>query len=125
MDILYADDDPEEMALFAEVVRAIDESIVCTMVCNGEEALQLALVSPFNFIVLDLHMPRKDGRECLIALKQHPELKHTPVIIYSSAVDDEEMEILYQEGAFRGMQKHWDMERLREALETIFFGMKS
>jgi CheY-like chemotaxis protein len=52
-----------------------------------------------KFILLDLNMPKKDGREVLREIKQHPELKKIPVVIFSTTNNEQEMRRCYELGA--------------------------
>ena len=52
-----------------------------------------------RFILLDLNMPKKDGREVLREIKQHPNLRKIPVIIFSTTNNEQEMERCYELGA--------------------------
>lgn len=52
-----------------------------------------------RFILLDLNMPKKDGREVLREIKQHPNLRKIPVIIFSTTNNEQEMRRCYELGA--------------------------
>ena len=52
-----------------------------------------------RFILLDLNMPKKDGREVLREIKQHPNLRKIPVIIFSTTNNEQEMKRCYELGA--------------------------
>ena len=57
---------------------------------NGEEGLELALKDHPDLILLDLNLPKKDGRELLAEIKFDERLKHIPVVVLttSEALDD-------------------------------------
>jgi len=44
-----------------------------------------------GLILLDLNMPRKDGRECLAEIKADPELKVIPVVVLTTSKEEEEV----------------------------------
>jgi DNA-binding response OmpR family regulator len=60
-----------------EVVQAFD----------GAAGLALALAERFDLIVLDVSMPRMDGRDVLRRLRQNPTTEDVPVLIYSGRAD--------------------------------------
>ena len=87
MIILYAEDDPEDVDVFREAIKSIDSSIGCIFAKDGKEALDIldnAIILP-DFIFLDVNMPLIGGRECLAKIKNTKELKHIPVIIYTTS----------------------------------------
>jgi CheY-like chemotaxis protein len=92
MVILYAEDDPEDVEVFREAIKAIDSSIACIVVAcivakDGIEALEVlenALILP-DYIFLDVNMPLLDGRECLMRIRAAKEYSEIPVIIYTTS----------------------------------------
>src|SRR4051812_23526773 len=51
------------------------------------------------FILLDLNMPKKDGREVLKEIKQHPEFKRVPVIVFTTTRNEHKIRRCYELGA--------------------------
>src|SRR5687768_1684432 len=86
--ILIVDDDPDDVALFVDGVRSVDETIQCSHAVNGHDALlQLRLNPDFrpDYIFIDLNMPRLNGKQLLAELKKFPELRNIPAIIYTTS----------------------------------------
>lgn len=87
--ILYIDDDSDDCIFLKSSLE--DAGTTAKLVCasNGEEAVQyLNSVAPAslpNLIVLDLNMPRWDGRRTLHYLKSQPHLAAIPVVILSTS----------------------------------------
>ncbi|HYG01460.1 MAG TPA: response regulator [Chryseosolibacter sp.] len=99
--LFLVDDDPDDQDIFQEALKAIDESIVCYFAHDGREAinkLQDALFMP-DLLFLDLNMPVMNGKDCLKALKTHKDLRHIPVVIYSTASAEEEKTACIELGA--------------------------
>jgi CheY-like chemotaxis protein len=106
--ILIAEDDPDDQLLTRE---ALQESRISNTVCfvnDGQELLdylrQAGLYaaeppSRPDLILLDLNMPRKDGREALAEIKADPALRSIPVIILTTSKADEEIQRAYDLGA--------------------------
>ena len=65
-----------------------------------------------RFILLDLNMPKKDGREVLKELKQNAMLKNIPVIIFSTTNNEQEMRRCYELGANSYITKPNSFENL-------------
>jgi CheY-like chemotaxis protein len=93
--ILIADDDPEDRMLAAEALQESRLANDIRFVEDGEELLDyLNLRGRYaesddaprpGVILLDLNMPRKDGREALREIKENPELRRIPVIVLTTS----------------------------------------
>jgi CheY-like chemotaxis protein len=111
--ILMADDDPDDRLLVKDALAEchpqcdIDEVLVC--VPDGEVLMDYLLrrgphtepnTSPRpDLILLDLNMPRKDGREALREIRAHPELRHIPVVVFTTSKADTDIALIYNLGA--------------------------
>jgi CheY-like chemotaxis protein len=107
--ILLADDDEEDRMLAAD---ALEESRVVNdlrFVEDGDELLDYlyrrgrysepdAAPSP-GLILLDLNMPRKDGREALREIKADPDLRRIPIIVLTTSKAEEDIYRTYDLGA--------------------------
>jgi CheY-like chemotaxis protein len=81
------DDDADDREAFEVALREIDPKIECITANSGEEGLEKldeGSIIP-SYIFLDLNMPGMDGWECLREIKKRKQLKHIPVIIFSTA----------------------------------------
>jgi CheY-like chemotaxis protein len=98
IEILLIEDNPGDVRLIRESLK---DGKVCnnlTVVGDGEEALSLLhkesqykdSPSP-DLILLDLNLPRKDGREILAEIKSDPLLKHIPVVIITSSEAEQDI----------------------------------
>jgi CheY-like chemotaxis protein len=106
--ILIAEDDADDRFLLQAAFQENGFSDRLHFVDNGVELMDY-LFSTQNdsgtpsalpkFILLDLNMPKKDGREVLKEIKQHPELKEIPVVIFSTTNNEQEMRRCYELGA--------------------------
>jgi CheY-like chemotaxis protein len=100
--ILYADDDSDDRFFLNEsiVSSGLDAKIV--FVSNGQEAIsyieQTSEPLP-SLVILDLNMPKMNGKETLSYLKTHPRYRNIPVIILSTSENKEEMAACAAQGA--------------------------
>jgi CheY-like chemotaxis protein len=93
--ILMADDDPDDRLMAEQALRQYRLKNGLILVEDGEELLdylchrgKYADITRFplpGLILLDLNMPRKDGREALAEIKSHPQLRRIPVIILTTS----------------------------------------
>jgi len=98
IEILLVDDNPADVALTQE---AFLENKLCNnlnVVNDGVEAMDFlrkrgryASAPTPDIILLDLNMPRKDGREVLAEIKEDDELKYIPVVIMTVSKDDRDI----------------------------------
>lgn len=105
--ILVAEDDPDDRLLVQE---AFDESRLANelyFVEDGEELLDYLLRqndyegedAPYpGLILLDLNMPRKDGREALAEIKQNAKLRRIPIVVMTTSKAEEDILRTYDLG---------------------------
>jgi CheY-like chemotaxis protein len=72
-----------------------------------------------DMILLDLNLPRKDGREVLAEIKGNPSLRHIPVIILTTSGDEDDIRRSYDLHANCFITKPVDMEQFTRALECV------
>jgi CheY-like chemotaxis protein len=96
--LLLVEDNAGDIRLIEEALRECGSPCRLQMARNGEEALAWLLNrAPHDplpsLIVLDLNLPRMDGRELLAELKQHPVLRQIPVVVLTTS--DSELDIVH------------------------------
>ena len=104
--VLMADDDPEDCMLAAEAFAASGASAAFSCVEDGIELMDYlsdhsrseAGKLP-DLILLDLNMPRKDGREALLEIKSEPTLQHIPIVILTTSEEQKDMDFTARAGA--------------------------
>ena len=127
--ILMADDDPDDRLLTADALKEARLINDLRFVENGEELLDyLNRVGKFapptdtprpGLILLDLNMPRKDGRTVLKELKQDPDLRTIPVVVLTTSKDDEDVYRSYDLGVNSYIVKPVTFEALVDILQTL------
>jgi serine/threonine-protein kinase PpkA len=83
---------------------------------NGQQALTAAQAAPPDIVVTDINMPVMDGFELLAALRAHPELERTVVIMLTAAEDRSHMRRGMQLGADDYITKPFKREELLESI---------
>ena len=124
--VLIADDDPDDQRLTREALAASAFANDLRFVGDGEELLDYLygrgkFMDPASaprpeLILLDLNMPRKDGREALREIKQDPELRSIPVIVFSVSQSQEDIARAYDLGANSYMIKPISFSELINSL---------
>lgn len=101
--ILYADDDSDDQLFLNETLSSSGLSAEMICVNNGEEAISYLEHTPATqlpaLIILDLNMPKLNGRETLHYLKAKPQLAGIPVIILTTSDNAAEKKQCTQGGA--------------------------
>jgi len=127
--ILLADDDEEDRMLAAD---ALAESRVVNdfrFVEDGDELLdylnhrgKYADAAQFpmpGLILLDLNMPRKDGREALREIKANPDLRRIPIVVLTTSKAEEDIYRTYDLGANSFITKPVSFEGLVRVMRDI------
>lgn len=98
VDILLVEDNPADVLLMQEALR--DGKIVNSLyiASDGDEALDFLYrrraygnAPRPDLIMLDLNLPKKDGREVLAEIKNDPELKSIPVVVITTSKSEEDV----------------------------------
>ncbi len=87
--VLVADDEPTLLSLIAELLA--DEGYDVVTARDGREALELASRRAPDLILLDVMMPRLDGREALRLMRDRPELREVPVAMMSAGIREDQV----------------------------------
>ncbi len=127
--ILMADDDPDDRQLTKEALiegRLIND---IRFVENGEELMHYlrkeGKYAPPNdgprpgLILLDLNMPRKDGRAVLQEVKSDPTLRTIPVVVLTTSKADQDVYESYDLGVNSYIVKPVTFEALVDILQTL------
>src|ERR1700709_293059 len=101
--ILVAEDDSDDRFLLQTAFKEKGYDDKLEFVENGVELIEyLSNIHnhPYNnnypyFILLDLNMPKKDGREALKEIKQHPVFKKIPIIVFTTTKNESEIKRCY------------------------------
>ena len=124
---LIAEDDPDDRLLINE---AFQESLVSNSVFFVEDGVELmdylnrqgryadpAVAPTPDLILLDLNMPRKDGREALAEIKSDPRLRYIPVVVLTTSKAEEDIMRSYDIGAASYITKPVTFDGLVEAIK--------
>ncbi len=99
--ILIAEDDQDDRLLIEDAFKANGVSHgQLFFVADGEELIErLSGLEPLpGIIMLDLNMPRKDGREALKEIRSKLDYKHIPIIVFTTSNSEDDIKMAYQHG---------------------------
>jgi CheY-like chemotaxis protein len=127
--ILMADDDEDDILLTQKALQKGKLLNTLYSVRDGEELLDYLLhqgeyTDPAKaprpgIILLDLNMPRKDGREALKQIKAHEELRDIPIVVFTTSKAEEDIYRTYALGVSSFITKPVTFEALIEVTQTL------
>lgn len=126
--ILMADDDDDDFVLTQKALKESKLLNTLIRVRDGEELLDYLLargdyaVQPTvrpGVILLDLNMPRKDGREALREIKSDESLRNIPVVVFTTSKAEEDIYRSYQLGVNSFITKPVTFENLISVMKTL------
>jgi CheY-like chemotaxis protein len=127
--ILIADDDAEDRMMAKDALQESNLINELFFVEDGEELMDYLLnrgkytdkkkYKKPGIILLDLNMPRKDGREALKEIKSNPELKRIPVVILTTSKAEEDVIKSYDIGVNSFITKPVSFTALIEIMNSI------
>jgi chemotaxis family two-component system response regulator Rcp1 len=124
--ILMVEDNPDDIELTVEALKDARVANHLTVVQDGEEALSYLrcrgkyaqAVRP-DLILLDLNMPRKNGRDVLRDIKNDPKLKRIPVVILTTSQAEEDILHTYDLHANCYITKPVDFNQFLKVVRSI------
>lgn len=126
--ILMADDDDDDYVLTKKALKESKLLNTLVRVKDGEELIDYLLergeyegkeVARPGVILLDLNMPRMDGREALKIIKSDPKLSNIPVVVFTTSKAEEDIYRSYQLGGNSFITKPVTFENLITVMKTL------
>jgi two-component system, chemotaxis family, response regulator Rcp1 len=126
IDILLVEDSPGDVRLTEEALKEGRVANRLHVVHDGEEAIAfLRREPPYQdapapgLVLLDLNLPRMDGREVLATIKADDALKHIPVIVLTTSSADEDVMRVYQLRGNCYISKPVELDSFIDVVRTI------
>ena len=126
IEVLLVEDSPGDVRLTREAFKDAKVHINLHVVSDGAEAMEFlkhlgkhADVPRPDLILLDLNLPKKDGREVLQEIKQDPALKSIPVVILTTSASEADIHGSYLHHANCYITKPVDLEGFLKVVKSI------
>ena len=126
IEVLLVEDDPGDVVLITEAFEHNKVNNRLHVVADGVEAIQfLRREAPYeraaepDLVLLDLNLPRKDGREVLAEVKEDPTLRRIPVVVLTTSKAEEDVLRSYDLHANAYVTKPVDFDRFIEVVRQI------
>jgi CheY-like chemotaxis protein len=127
--MMYAEDDPEDRMLLKDAWEESDLSNELHFVEDGEALMdylyrrgkyaELSGLPLPGLILLDLNMPKKDGREALEEIKGDPNLRRIPIVVLTTSGEEEDIIRSYDMGVSGYIIKPVTFESLLEMIKGV------
>jgi chemotaxis family two-component system response regulator Rcp1 len=126
LSVLLVEDDPGDVLIAREAMAAGQLSTTLAVVSDGVEAMKYLrrqngfadAVRP-DLILLDLNLPRKNGRELLVEIKSTPNLRRIPVMILSTSRSEADIAFSYDNHANCYIQKPMEFDSYFDVVRSI------
>lgn len=126
VDVLLVEDSPGDVLLTKEALKGSQFRINLEIATNGEEGLaalrregKYSNAARMHLVLLDLNMPRMDGREMLAIMKQDSNLKCIPVVILSTSDSEPDIVRTYELHANAYVTKPGQVSEFVSVMKTI------
>jgi CheY-like chemotaxis protein len=126
VDILLVEDNPGDVRLTKEALKEAKFTNVLHVVTDGVEAIDYLrrrgeyanAVRP-HIILLDLNLPRMDGRQVLAVIKEDPDLRRIPVVVLTTSQAETDIAKAYDLHANCYISKPVGMDQFVEVIKSI------
>ena len=126
IEVLLVEDDLGDVELTKEAIEATRLAVKLSVVRDGEEAMaylrkegSYADAASPDLVLLDLNMPREDGREVLRDMKDDPILTHIPVVVLTTSDSEEDIVNSYDLGANCYVTKPVGLEQFMKVVQSV------
>ncbi|WP_277212791.1 response regulator [Isoptericola croceus] len=126
IEVLLVEDDPGDVLMTREAFAEHKVANRLSVVADGVSAMEFlrregayAEAPRPDLVLLDLNLPRMDGREVLALVKEDPVLKHIPVVVLTTSEAEEDVLRSYALHANAYVTKPVDFERFIEVVQRI------
>jgi len=127
--ILMADDDADDYLLVRDALRQTRHDFQLRFVRDGEELIDYLFgrgryadgqdAPRPDLILLDLKMPKKDGREVLQELKSHPRFRRIPIVALTTSTAEDDVAYSYDVGVNSYLTKPVTFRALVDMMDTL------
>lgn len=125
-EILLVDDSPSDLDLIRDALSAGTRQSRVNTLPDGEEAIAFVhQAGPYlnaarpDLIILDLNLPRKDGRVVLANFKSQPSLRTIPIVVFTTSHSRQDVARSYELGANCYVSKPGSLAEFRRAVQAI------
>ncbi len=117
--VLLVEDNPGDARLVREALKDSSDPLELIVASDGQEALDMLETLRPDIILLDLNLPKVDGRDVLKSIKSTPYLRRIPVVILSTSEAELDINNAYDAHANSYITKPLDFTRFTSIIHDI------
>lgn len=124
--VLLVEDDPGDVVMTEEALAGHEVDNELNVVMNGEDAIaylrksgRFSDATTPDLVLLDLNLPRRNGREVLRDVKGDPELRRIPIVVLTTSEAEEDVVAVYDLHANAYVRKPGDFQQFVTAVRAI------
>ncbi|AEW01089.1 response regulator receiver protein [Niastella koreensis GR20-10] len=121
--VILIDDDEDDAYLFRLALESLSQQVELMHINDSELAIKTLsdpTFRPPDFLFLDWNMPKLDGGQCLVLIRSLPGYATVPIVVLSTAEDDEIKSVARELGATYFILKPPNIEELTVKLDVLF-----
>ena len=126
IDLFYIEDNEDFLDFVGLAVKRLDTNLKYSYVTDGQQAKELldnsdknASIKKAKLILLDYNLPGMSGIQLLKHIRTYSNMKHVPVVIFSSSDNPNDIRDAYSNGANAYLVKPMGMSNLKDTLQTV------
>ena len=126
LDLLYVEDNEDFIDFVGIALKKVDREINYQFVSDGAKAKELIddenthnPVKKAKLILLDYNLPGLNGIQLLKHIRSYEQMKHTPVVIFSSSDNPQDIKNAYAHGANAYLVKPLGMTNLKDTIQSV------
>jgi CheY-like chemotaxis protein len=117
--VLIAEDDDDDYFIFSLAISETSFTVILKRAEDGEILMKLLQQELPDILFLDILMPCKDGRQCLLDIRSDRRYDKLPIIVYTSLDDLETVEYCYRQGSNLLTIKPNSVEDLKDVVQRV------
>lgn len=119
--VLLAEDDDDHFFIAQKAFEESNPHLILARVIHGKELLQWLEQHEGlpSLIILDLNMPKMDGREVLQILSSHEQWSKIPIVVLTTSPNEEDENLCLQKGVKRYLQKPVSFREIVEIMKSL------
>ena len=115
--VLVVDDEPSILKIIATQLRVSGYDVTVAM--DGASALARVMESPPDLMILDVMLPKMNGYEVCTSIKQNPQLRHIPIIMFTALRGEQDYWKAMSCGADAHLTKPYSVDDLQQIVSRL------
>lgn len=115
--LLVADDEPAILSMITDIFEPMGYQVIT--VTDGQKAIDMAIETHPDMVIVDVLMPKKNGFEVCRAIRNHPNLEDIPIVLLSAMADEYNRLTGFEEGADDYIIKPFQIDEIKSRINAL------